>query len=254
MPPATSSDPAAPLSPAARPDNLTSVVFAAIRDKIVDASLPPGSSVSEAGLAAQLQVSKTPVREALLQLRYIGLVEPTTRGLRVAQPSAVAIRDAFEYRAGIEAIAGSYAAMRSKAAQHERILEFANASLRSAKDGRSAEFLASDRKFHLAVASATGNQVLSQAVENACVLTQALRQRDIHVDRDFVPDAREHVGIAKAIKAGDADLASERSAGHIQRIMVQLLDAFPDAAGATSGDGVASPARKSTGRGRKRTA
>lgn len=57
---------------AVRPDNLTTLVFAAIRDKIVDATLAPGSSVSEASLAKQLEVSKTPVREALLRLRHVG--------------------------------------------------------------------------------------------------------------------------------------------------------------------------------------
>ena len=90
---------------AGRPSSLTTRVFAEIRDKIVDATLPPGSRVSESVLADQLRVSKTPVREALLRLRHIGLVEPSSTGLRVIQPSAKAIRDAYEFRAGVEAIA-----------------------------------------------------------------------------------------------------------------------------------------------------
>ncbi len=233
-----SSDPAATaLAPlASRPDNLTSLVFTAIRDKIVDASLPPGSPVSEAMLAAQLQVSKTPVREALLRLRHIGLVEPTTRGLRVAQPSVNAIRDAFEFRAGIEAIAARYAANRATPKQNEHILARADDSLSAAQEGRSADFRTSDREFHLAVAEAARNEVLLQAIENAFVLTQALRQRDVHVERDFVPDAHEHVGIAKLIRAGDAEQAGEQLAGHIHRIMSQLLEVFPrDAPEKTAG-------------------
>ncbi|WP_432825543.1 GntR family transcriptional regulator [Dactylosporangium sp. CA-092794] len=219
----------------ARPDNLTSLVFAAIRDKIVDASLPPGSSVSEATLAAQLNVSKTPVREALLRLRHIGLVEPTSRGLRVIEPSVKLIRDAFEFRADVEAIAGRYAAARSGVDAREEIERAAQASLDAAHEGRTDGFLASDRHFHMAVAGAAGNDVLAQTAENSFVLTQALRQRDVALERDFVPDAEEHVGIADAIRGGDQQLASARLAEHILRIMAQLLDAFPGTtpAGAT---------------------
>lgn len=225
----TRSEPAtAPLAPViARPDNLTSLVFAAIRDKIVDASLPPGSSLSEAMLAARLNVSKTPVREALLRLRHLGLVEPTTRGLRVTQPSAIAIRNAFEFRAGIEEMAARYAAVRATGRESDQIAELAGESLEAAREGRPAEFSVSDRDFHLAVAGAAHNEILAQAIEDAFILTLALRQRDVHVERDFVPDACEHVQIAELIRAGAGAQAGECLAGHVRRIMAQLLEAFP---------------------------
>ncbi|WP_236793481.1 GntR family transcriptional regulator [Amycolatopsis sp. GM8] len=210
-----------------RPENLTNIVFAAIRDRIVDSSLPPGSSVSEAMLSKQLQVSKTPVREALLRLRHIGLVESTSRGLRVVQPSIAGIRDAFEFRAGIEAMAGRYAADRATTEQHDRIVKMAADSLTAARDGRRGDFLSHDQDFHLAVARAARNEVLFQAVENSIVLTRALRWRDVHVDRDFVPDAHEHVAIADLIRAGSPDLASAKLAEHIHRIMLILLDVYP---------------------------
>jgi DNA-binding GntR family transcriptional regulator len=53
---------------AAKPESLTQIVFDTIRDAIVSKLLSPGHRVSEVGLARQLQVSKTPVREALLRL------------------------------------------------------------------------------------------------------------------------------------------------------------------------------------------
>lgn len=84
---------APPLQPlASRPANLTDLVLDALRQSIVDQTLAPGQQVSEASLAKSLQVSKTPVREALLRLRHIGLVEPASRGLRVVRPSAGTIR------------------------------------------------------------------------------------------------------------------------------------------------------------------
>jgi GntR family transcriptional regulator, rspAB operon transcriptional repressor len=212
---------------AVRPRNLTSLVFATIRDKIVDASLLPCSPVSEATLAAQLQVSKTPVREALLQLRYIGLVESGGRGLRVVEPSIGRIRNAFEFRAGIEAMAGRYAANRATAEQQDRIMELASASLDAARAGRDKQFLARDHEFHLAIAQATRNALLLEAIENSFVLTRTLRQRDVAAVRDFVPDAMEHVGIAEVIRAGSPELAATRLAEHIHRIMLNILDIVP---------------------------
>lgn len=221
-PPATNA--LIPLS--ARPENLTTMVYAQIRDRIIDATFAPGSSVSEASLAAQLGVSKTPVREALLRLRQVGLVEPTTRGLRVIEPSAMMIADAFELRAALEATAGRYAADRIDATNLEALASAASDSLAAARAHRATDFHDEDRRFHTVVAAAAGNELLSQTMENTFALTQALRQRDVALERDFVTDAEEHVAIAEAIRSGDAELAAQRSSEHILRIMGQLLDAF----------------------------
>jgi DNA-binding GntR family transcriptional regulator len=58
------------------------------------------------------------------------------------------------------------------------------------------------------------------------VLTQVLRQRDVHLDRDFGPDGKEHLRIARALKSGDGAAAAERLSGHLLRIMDQLLITF----------------------------
>lgn len=209
-----------------RPDNLTDLVFAAIRDRIVDATLPPGDSVSEATLAKDLSVSKTPVREALLRLRRIGLVEPTSRGLRVTLPSARSVRHAFEYRAVLESGAGQHAVRHATAEQLERIDHWASCSLTSARDEDATEFREADHQFHLAVADASGNQYLRPAIDDAFVLTLALRQRDVRLVRDLVPDALEHLQIAAALRDRDAASASAQLSSHVIRIMDQLLGAM----------------------------
>ena len=92
MPPSAvvSEGPAAPLFLEVRPDSLTDAVYEAIRRGIIDRRLAPGSPVTEAALAEQLGVSKTPVREALLRLKDIGVIEPNgKRGGRVVQLSEV---------------------------------------------------------------------------------------------------------------------------------------------------------------------
>lgn len=209
-----------------RPDNLTDLVFAAIRDRIVDASLPPGCSVSEATLAKDLSVSKTPVREALLRLRRIGLVEPTSRGLRVTLPSVRSVRHAFEYRAVLESGAAPYAARHATGEQLDTIGHWATESLTCARDGDQAGFRRTDHCFHVAVADASGNEFMRSSIEDAFVLTVALRQRDVSLVRDFVPDALEHLEIAAALRARDGASASTLLTTHALRILDQLLDAM----------------------------
>ncbi|WP_412517431.1 GntR family transcriptional regulator [Actinomadura madurae] len=217
-----------PLPP--RPDNLTTTVFEAIRDNIVNARLAPGSRVSEASLASQLQVSKTPVREALLRLRHIGLVEPVGRGLRVVRPSVRSIRDAYEYRAGIEATAARYAANRASTQQHEDILQLAQLSLARASAGDTAGFRQADRAFHLAIADAARNTILRRNIEDTLVLVAALRERDTEPSGgDSVECAREHVAVAAAIRAGDPKLASSQLADHIHHVMSLVLASKPAA-------------------------
>ena len=80
----------------ARPESLADMVYDAIRRLVMDKTLPPGSRVSENALAERLGVSKTPVREAMLRLRQIGVIQSDgVRGGRVARPSRTAIRRRF---------------------------------------------------------------------------------------------------------------------------------------------------------------
>ncbi|PSM39021.1 GntR family transcriptional regulator [Streptomyces dioscori] len=213
-----------------RPDNLTDLVFAEIRDRIVNASLPPGSPVSEATLARELMVSKTPVREALLRMRRIGLVEPTPRGLRVTLASARSVREAFEYRAVLESDAATYASRHATGEQLEVIARWAAESLDCARGGDPSGFRRADQEFHVAVANASGNGCMRSAVEDAFVLTVALRRRDVGLVRDLVPDALEHLEIADALCERNSTAASTLLSGHALRIMDQLLDAMAQSA------------------------
>ena len=60
--------------PLEAPERLADMVYETIRQSIMDKTLAPGARLTESGLAAQLGVSKTPVREALLRLRRIGVI------------------------------------------------------------------------------------------------------------------------------------------------------------------------------------
>jgi DNA-binding GntR family transcriptional regulator len=208
-----------------RPASLTEIAFDRIRDAIVNRTLQPGTRVSESMLSEMLQVSKTPVREALLRLCHVGLVEPTTRGLRVIMPNRDLIRDAYELRSGLEASAARTAAGRADAAQRQAIASAAKNSLDSAVSRDSAGFSQWDTSFHSVVAQSTGNRLLSKAVDESLVLAFTLRTRDVLTPDDSVHCGQQHVDIANAIRDGQAEEAAVQMHDHITQVMASVLAA-----------------------------
>ena len=215
-----------------RPQSLTDIAFDRIRAAIIARTIEPGTRVSEAMLGEMLQVSKTPVREALLRLCHVGLVEPTTRGLRVVAPNRARIRNAYEVRTGLELMAAQLAATRGNDEQHRVILDAADKSLHSAQAGDTADFDTWDMAFHRSVADATGNGLLSKAIEDSLTLAFTLRARDVLAADDSVRCGRHHVNIAKAIKAGDAELAGRQMVEHITEVIKSVLASAPLVEGA----------------------
>lgn len=206
-----------------RPQSLTDIAFDRIRNAIVQRTLAPGTRVSESMLGEMLQVSKTPVREALLRLCHVGLVEPTTRGLRVVMPNKEIIQNAYEVRSGLESVAARLAAVRADNDQRTEIVEAAKKSLDFAREADAAGFAEWDMAFHRSVAESTGNRLLAKAVEDSLVLALTLRSRDVLTPDDSVHCGRQHVQLAKTIKARNAELAGKQMFDHITEVTKFVL-------------------------------
>ncbi len=211
-----------------KPESLTQMVYDVIREAIVSKDFAPGTPVSEAKLARELQVSKTPVREALLRLQSVGLIEPYgSRGVRVVSPSLERISQAYEIRGILESGAARLAAEHATEEAKLTILRSAAASLAAAESGDSAGFSKWDGIFHLDIAAATGSARLETLVENALSLTRVLRQRDVPATTDATKCGNQHVEIANAIAAGDSFVAAEKAIEHahdVQRMVLNLAD------------------------------
>ena len=218
----------APLSTAR--ENLTTLVFDSICNAIVTKKLAPGMRLSEASLAKQLNVSKTPVRESLLRLENIGLVVAhRSQGLQVIEPSEDIILEAYEVRAGLESFAARMAADRANTSTGESLTKAAAGSLSCAEvldeNGRR-EW---DRTFHSLVAEAAENPRLTVLIRDQYLLTWTLRQRDTRRAADGVECASQHVEIAKAISDGDGLAASEGMLEHLTMLRHLVLDAHREA-------------------------
>lgn len=213
-----------------RRHSLTEQVYDAIRDAIVSKALPPGIRLSEAALAEKFGVSKTPVREALLRLGAVGLVENEDSGTRVVTPSRDRIRHAYEVRGGHEFTAARLAAVRIGLLEVTELQDLAEQSVVSAEAGDALSFREFDARFHRGIAQAAANPLLTELVENSFSLTWALRRRDVPVTGDSIECARQHVSIAGAIREHEAHRASMEMLAHIEKVMNMVLDALKDEA------------------------
>lgn len=209
-----------------RPQLISEFVLEQLRDAIIDKRLEPGARLNEATLATMLDVSRTPVRWALLQLRIIGLVTSHSDGLRVVEPSATLVQEAFEMRAGFEALAAQMASTRAEPGQLAAIRHEALTSDERARAEDMSGFRKSDREFHALVANASRNSMIAQHVINSRDLCQALRQRDVMTDEVSRACGEAHIAIATAIGDGDADLARREMADHVLYVGARVLDSL----------------------------
>jgi DNA-binding GntR family transcriptional regulator len=203
----------------ARPESIGSLVYDTIRAAIVSHALPPGSRVTEASLAAQLAVSKTPVREALLKLKEVGLVEADGRsGGRVVSPSREAFENAFQLREALEAFTVEHAARQANPAQQEEIRSEADRSHRGARAGDVPLFLTADAAFHRAIAETLENQRLWRLLDDVMALVAALQRPDLSQRDTSVECAEAHVEIARLIAERDAVGATTAMRAHIRHV------------------------------------
>jgi DNA-binding GntR family transcriptional regulator len=206
---------------AARPIQIRSVVdqvHAALREQILSGELERGSRLPQETLAAELGVSRTPLREALRRLAGEGLVilQPH-HGATVADLDFSDMSDAWMARLVIEPPAARLAAGRHDAGQLQRMRE-AIAAQRASAD-RVADSLDANRDFHLALVAASGNPHLSHFAELLWVarISSAIYAAQADEPAAVLGWADEHEAIVAAIAGGDGDAAERLTREHIVR-------------------------------------
>lgn len=192
-------------------------VHAVLREQILTGALPRGSRLPQETIAAELGVSRTPLREALRRLAGEGLV--TLQPNHGATVSGVDFNDmnaAWVARFAIEPFAARLAAERRDAEELERMAT-AIAEQRAAL--HPADALDSNREFHLALVAASGNDHLTHFAELLWVtrISFAIYAAQASEADGIEAWAGEHEHILEAITVGDADLAEQLTRTHLQR-------------------------------------
>jgi DNA-binding GntR family transcriptional regulator len=198
--------------------NLTQRIADSITAAIVERRLMPGTKLAEQKIADVFKVSRTLVRQALMQLSRDRLItlEPA-RGARVAEPGIEEAKQVFETRNMIEAAMIRRAATELTAPQiaelRAHLKAEAEAVRRTDVSGRTR--LLAD--FHVVIARMLGNEVLAQLVGDLvsrCSLIALMYQSAHSAEHS----ADEHVAIVDALEARDARAAVKLMAAHLQQV------------------------------------
>jgi len=203
-----------PLEPA---PSLTEQVYARILEAITDRSLPPGQRITQNELAERLGVSRQPVSQALHLLHRQGLLaESGRRGFEVTQLDPISIRQLYEVRGAIDALAARLAAGRVRVDADGRARLEAALRAGRAIDGKTplARLIALDVDFHTAIYRLAGNPAIEEMIAPQW-LHMRRSMATVLAELDYRESAwTEHEAIAAQILAGDVAGAESSAQAH----------------------------------------
>lgn len=208
---------------------LADQVYDRLMADLIDGRLGPDSPMSIDGVARELGVSPTPVREALGRLESTGLVTRLPfKGYRVGAPLSLEdLRQLSEARRAIEPVNARLAAATTT---HELVaaLEGDIGDLERAPRGPSfadfREYWEADERFHRRIAEHTGNKYLLRAYSALGGQLQRYRLFKGRGVTDFAPTLQEHTAILEAVRAGDAERAGEAMTCHIVNVWERSVE------------------------------
>ena len=212
-----------------------------IRKLIEDGAYPPGARLpGERALAAKFEVSRVTVREALISLQTLGLVQIRTgSGIYVCEsgalePATLPEVSAFELTQARLSIESEAAALAAPDITDETLAELTVLIEKMESSDSEEEADLADRDFHLTIAAASENQVVTHIVE--MFWKMRMEQRSIAAayhavcSRDVTKRGEEHAEVLEALRARDANASRLAMRKHFRRLMESLLDATEEQA------------------------
>lgn len=201
-----------------RPKSLRELALEHLRSGIIDGTVKMGQALSERSISEELGVSKSPVREALAQLRDEGLVtiEPQ-KGVRVFSLSNSEVTQICDFRQAIEVAAFELALSRSPEGLARDMSRVVKDMQRARADGDERRYLQLDTNFHQLIFEHAGNDYLaasySRYVGKIAALRTHLSKLPHHTELSF----DEHRKIAAAVRKGEIDVIRKLLSEHIDR-------------------------------------
>lgn len=191
-------------------------------------TLHPGEVIAEEALIAQLSISRTPVREALLQLEAQGLVARQPRkGVVVFKPTLEQFLAILEVHAKLEGQAAGLAARRLSPVREAALRDVVAACeghARTHGDGQPDAYYQLNLDFHRLVGEAAGNPYLLDMIKSNARKLMAYYRVRYRMVGAIAASAQEHAAIAEAILSRRSDTAETLMAGHVQFDHVTAMD------------------------------
>jgi DNA-binding GntR family transcriptional regulator len=206
---------------------LSEQIFSLVRERIISGRLPVDLAIRQDALAAELGVSKIPLREALARLEQEGLlVSQANRGFFVRPLSADEAEEVYAMRLKIEPEAVAKASKVATPADHKLAKDALEALDRAAAEDQKTEVGRLNRAFHLSLVRPLGRQVTIQILERLNIIAER------YVSKHLEPAGRddrahqEHNTMYKLWVAGKSDELSKLMEQHISDTLMDLRKQF----------------------------
>ena len=206
------------------PVPVRSKAYEVLKDAIIRGSLRPGQRLIESQLAELLNISRTPLREAMLRLESEGFVQRLSSGGAQVKPlSAEEIRDLYAIRAVLEGLAVREAAERITDAQLERLAVLTR-ELEAIEDGADLEYIANlGEMFHLVILEASGSRQLAEHLRLLRDQIQRYRYLTIQVAGRGRAAAGEHTALLAVLRQRDPAQAEQAMRQHVHQAWQSMM-------------------------------
>jgi DNA-binding GntR family transcriptional regulator len=217
-----------PIIPAKLP-RFREAAYQSIKEAILSGAIGPHHPLVEEQLAALLQISRTPVREALAILEHEGLIAPRGgRGLYVGPVSREQFVEMFMANEAVEPFLVRRAALRATPTQLSQLQDAISRARGACDTHDTVVFLRASRDFHRLVGEAAGNDPLTQlVVQNEERVDMYLLSVGANVNpRNMQTSTDEHAGILGELMRRDPEAAARLTIYHAQSLRQRLADLF----------------------------
>ena len=210
---------------------LADLVYEQIFRAIVNGDVAPGERLVQETIGEQMQVSRTPVRDALLRLESEGILESSGRGgYLVRSFDRQETVDIYGLRAAVEGYAAGEAARRSSPDELAAIESAVAAAAVAGDDISLDEGFEMNRRIHRSVVSAAGNTMMLDTFDSIWGRSQSFRMfaRMHSPELRYLHSEPSHQDVLDAIGTGDPEHARRIMEAHVLAGMELQLDALPD--------------------------
>jgi DNA-binding GntR family transcriptional regulator len=192
-------------------------VYEILRSDIVEGKYAPGDKISEIEVAAQLNVSRTPVHSAVTELIGEGLLESVpNKSVIVKELSTKQILDIYEYRVLVESFCIQKIIEQKDPSCFKKLQEFKEKFIKLNDYSKIHQYILLDTQFHQFLVDCSGNKVVSDSYHNYSIMINPFRVTSLISHSRFEESVEEHSLIIDYILNGDSENAVQKDKEHLE--------------------------------------
>lgn len=220
------------MNPRAETRTIGDSVYRSLRSAIETLALPPGAELNIKDIAAELNISRSPVRDALMRLSTEGLADIfPQRGCRVSLIDLQRVKQELFLREGLEVLALARFVPLARESDLARMEEAVARQQEDVEKGDHVRLLVDDDAFHAVYFDATGQPYAREILNTYCVHYRRIRLLTAR-DRQIAGSVlQEHRDILNAIRLGDVERSAALEEAHLHQLarqMDKMLDTHPE--------------------------